>query len=150
MLELRGQIAITGANLGGRGFVFGRHALHRVRDSTVDQLESVMAIAGLRLVREPEAVQRPIQERSCEIAGERPPRRVCTVKAGCETYDDESRVRIAERCDGRAVVVRICFPSLGVKRGQSRALRARAVEYYAVGRPEAVSCGPRRNIRRSS
>src|SRR5690606_41484789 len=126
------------------------HAMAQVGDTKVERLEPVMAIAGLRLVREPEAVQRPIQDQSCEIAGERPPRRVCTVKAGCETYDDESRVRIAERCDGRAVVVRICFPSLGEKRGQSRALRARAVEYDAVGRPEAVSCGPRRNIRRSS
>jgi len=81
-------------------------------------------------------VQRAIQKQSGVIAREGPAARIGAVKAGCETDDDQSRLRIAERRDGCAVVVGMFLAAVGEKPREPRAVRAGTIEDDAVRRPE--------------
>ena len=73
------------------------------------------------------------------IASERAPAGVRSVKARREPDDEQSRLRIAERRDWRAVVVGIFLATCDEKARETRPIRAGAIEDYAVGRPELLS-----------
>ena len=84
-------------------------------------------------------MQRAIEKQASMVARERSAAAVRSVKTRRQPDDDQSRLRIAERRDWCAVVVRIFLATCDEKARETRAIRAGAIEDYAVGRPELLS-----------
>src|SRR5688572_13246077 len=92
----------------------------------------------LRLVRKAKFVERLIKQHTGVITRERTPCRIRPMKTRSEADDDQTRLAIAERCDGRAVVVGILLPPFFQEGRQSRAVGTGAVEDDAIRGPQAV------------
>jgi hypothetical protein len=84
-------------------------------------------------------MQRAIEKQACVIARKRSAAGVRAVKAWREADDDQSRLRITEGRDWCAVVVGVFLATCSEKARETRAIRAGAIENYAVGRPELQS-----------
>lgn len=60
------------------------------------------------------------------------------MKAGRQPYDDQPRVRIAERRNRRTVVIRVLGSPPLQERSESRAVRTCSIEYRSIRRPQAT------------
>ena len=85
-------------------------------DIAVDELQAVIAMRGIRLAREAEAVQRAVEPVSGPIAGKNASGAVAAVRGRGESDDKQARIEPAEAGDGFAPVFLIpeaanSFPS---------------------------------------
>ena len=122
--EFGREIAIAGGNLRGQGLVAGWHALHRIADPAVDQLQAVVGRNRDRPARQAERVERLVQQDARVIARERPSGRVGAVKPGRQPDDQQPRLRLAEGRHRSAEIVRMLALARGQERSEPRAQRA--------------------------
>jgi hypothetical protein len=95
------------------------------RNGTICQLQAVVAISGLQLVGEPRPVEGAVQPVTAPIAGEHPTRAIGAMSRGCQTDDQQQRLRVAKIGDGLPPIRRI--PECGAfLPGHQRAIFAQA------------------------
>src|SRR5688500_16510487 len=85
--EFRFQVTIASLNLNWQRLVLGWYALHGVRETAVDQLETVIPSNRFGLVRKSVAIQRSIEKYARMITGKRPAARVRTVEPRRKSYE---------------------------------------------------------------
>ncbi len=79
----------AGLDLGRCRLVFRGHATHRIGDLAIDELETVIGIAGIGPAGETEREQRCIEKVAGEIAGEGPPGAIGALEAGRQPDDQK-------------------------------------------------------------
>ena len=134
--QVRSEIAIAGADLGGQRLVSRRQTLDGVGDPAVDETQSVVACAGDWLRRESMRIQRLVEQDTGVIARERPARRIGAVHAGCQADDEQPRGRVAKGWHGSAPIIRMQESHLGQECIEPRTATTRRI----------VGCGSIRNV----
>ena len=107
--ELRGEKPIAPTNFPGQRLILRRQTFHRVGNAAIVQLQSVVDIRRISVVREPEVAQRTVQQDARVVAGEGTSGTVSAVHARSETDNEELRRPIAEGRDRPRVVIRMAF-----------------------------------------
>jgi hypothetical protein len=95
--------AATVEFFGGRFVVRGR-AMNGCCDVAVDELKTVVAIYGMRLIRKAKAVQGAIKPISGAIAGEDATGAIASVSCGCESNDEQPGVEASQTWYGPSPV----------------------------------------------
>jgi hypothetical protein len=131
-LRLRVQPGCAGRELFPRRLVARRRAPERGANPDVPERKPVSATPGLRLAREPRAMQRGVQEVPRPIAGEHPPGSVRPVCRWCQTDDPDPRLGIAET-GHRTAPVRLLRERAAFLDRHTRAIRAQFRATAATG-----------------
>jgi hypothetical protein len=88
----------------GERFVVRGRAMNGCGDVAVDELKTVVAIYGMRLIRKAKAVQGAIKPVSGAVAGEDTTRAIASVSCGCESNDEQPGVQTSETRYGTSPV----------------------------------------------
>src|SRR6185437_12425976 len=92
-------------------------------DAAIDETQPVVRIGAVGPLREAELQERRIEELAGIIASEGSAGAVRALHAGRETHDQQPRIEIAERTDGRVAPVGIFPLQLVAKRHEPGATR---------------------------
>ncbi len=125
---------------GGR-LVVWRRAMNGCGDVAVNELEAVVAIYGMRLIREAKAVQGAIKPISGAVAGEDTTRAIASVSCGCESNDEQPGVQASQTRYGASPVFLIPEAANLFTRdllAVGRQTRAEAARFDLVLRPAAT------------
>jgi hypothetical protein len=101
------QVIVARSNFRGRRFVFRRHTLDRVGNAAIGKPQAIARMRRGWLVGETKPVQRSIQQQAGMIAGERSSGAIRPMHTRGEPNDQQTRMRIAERCNRARMVVRV-------------------------------------------
>ena len=92
-LEFFQKVRTAMVELFGRRFVVWRRAMNGCGNVAVDELKTVVAIDGLRLIRKAKAVQGAIKPISGAVAREDATSAITSVSCGCESNDEQPGVQ---------------------------------------------------------
>ena len=141
--ELGLQVDVAAADFVRQGLVLRWHAFDGVSDTRITQLQGIVGGDGTSTGAETELMQRFIEQNSGVISGERPPRAIRAVQAGCEANDQDARVCRAKRRDRARPVVRVAAMYFGKEGSKTWAAGAiRIVDYLRAAANCASSVEP--------
>ena len=126
------KIGIAVIDLGADWFVIGRQTFNGIRNTAFRQYKIVIGSNRLPMGTEAKLMQHLIEKNAGVISGERSPRCIGAVHTGRETNNKKTRLFIAERWHGPAVIARKKFLNVVQKFNESGAIATLKIENVRI------------------